>query len=64
MKAMLWVGTVGSLVSLLTMAVGGEGVRAYAPFAVLSTGVLLLAFWAVASDHTPITHVGERKKAA
>jgi hypothetical protein len=64
MNAMRWTLVIGAIVSALTFVVGGEAVRAFGPFAVLTTGVLLLAYWAVACDRTPVTHAGEKTKAA
>lgn len=65
MKAMLTVLCVGVMVSLATNLSAAEAVRAFTPFAVLSTGVLLLAYWAVAADHTPLhASTGVLKKAA
>ena len=65
MKAMLTVLSVGVLISLATGLSSAEAIRAFTPFAVLSTGVMLLAYWAVADDHTPLhVHTREQKKAA
>ena len=65
MKAMLTVLCVGVVVSLVTNLSAAEAIRAYTPFAALSTGVLLLAYWVVAADHTrPHEHAGRQKKAA
>jgi len=65
MKAMLTVLCVGVAVSLATNLSSAEAIRAYTPFAVLSTGVLLLAYWVVAADHTTShAHTRPRKKAA
>ena len=65
MKAMLTVLCVGVAVSLATNLSSAEAIRAYTPFAVLSTGVLLLAYWVVAADHTrPHAHTRPQKKAA
>lgn len=63
MKAMLTVLFVGVAVTVATILSPDESVQAFTPFAVLSTGVLLLAYWVVASDHTP-AHAGTHKKAA
>jgi hypothetical protein len=65
MKAMLMVLLVGAAVSVATALFPAEAVQAFTPFAVLSTGVLLVAYWAVWSDHTP-AHIdaGAQKKAA
>ena len=64
MKAMLTVLFVGATVSMATILSGAEAVQAYTPFAVLSTGVLLLAYWIVADDHTPAHTREVYKKAA
>ena len=65
MKAMLTVLCVGVVVSLVTNLSSAEAIRAYTPFAALSTGVLLLAYWVVAADHTrPHARTGRQKKAA
>ena len=65
MKAMLTVLCAGITVSLATGLAPAEAVRAYTPFAVLSTGVLLLAYWVVEADHTPSrADIGEYRKAA
>jgi len=61
---MLWVLFVGAAVSAATALSGAEAVQAYTPFAVLSTGVLLFAFWMVASDPTPARTRESHKKAA
>ena len=65
MKAILTVLSVGVLISLTTNLSSAEAIRAFTPFAVLATCVLLVAYWAVADDHTP-SHVNtrEHKKAA
>jgi hypothetical protein len=65
MKAMLTVLCVGAAVSLATNLSSAEAVRAYTPFAALSTGVLLLAYWVIAADHTrPHERTGRQRKAA
>ena len=53
MKAMCSVFVVGSLVSLAMALAPVEAVQAFTPFAVLSTGVLLLAYWLVAAEKPP-----------
>ena len=53
MKAMSAVFVIGSVISAATAIIPAEAVRAFTPFAVLSTGVLSLAYWLVAVDHTP-----------
>jgi hypothetical protein len=55
---------VGAAVSTATALAGAEAVQAYTPFTVLSTGVLLLAWWIVADDPTPARTRASRKKAA
>ena len=64
MRAMLSVLFVGAAVSAATALAGAEAVQAYTPFTVLSTGVLLLAYWLAADDHTPARTHASRKKAA
>jgi hypothetical protein len=65
MKAMLTVLCVGVAVSLATNLSSAEAIRACTPFAALSTGVLLLAYWVVAGDHTrPHARTGQQQKAA
>ena len=64
MKAMLTVLFVGATVSMATAVSAAEAVQASTPFAVMSTGVLLLAYWIVADDHTPARTRGTYKKAA
>jgi hypothetical protein len=53
MKAMFAVLCIGGAVAIVTGLSAAESVRAFTPFAVLSTGVLLLAYWVVAADRTP-----------
>jgi hypothetical protein len=53
---MLVVLFVGAAVAVATAISPAEAVRACTPFAVLSTGVLLLAYWVVASNPTPASH--------
>jgi hypothetical protein len=49
---MLTTLSVGIALSLATTLASAEVVRAYTPFVALSTGVMLLAYWVVAADHT------------
>jgi hypothetical protein len=63
-KSMSVVLLVGAAVSVATAIVPAEAVRACTPFAVLSTGVLLLAYWVVASDRTPASHDAATDKRA
>jgi hypothetical protein len=64
MKTMLRVLFVGAAVSVATILSGAEAVQAFTPFTVLSTGVLLVAYWVVADDHTPARTRAAYKKAA
>jgi hypothetical protein len=64
MRPMLTVLFVGGAVSVATALSGAEAVQAYTPFTVLSTGVLLVAYWIVADEHTPAHSRGVHKKAA
>jgi hypothetical protein len=62
---MLLVLLTGAAVSVATAILPAEAVRACTPFAVLSTGVLLLAYWVVASEATPASpHSAAHKRAA
>jgi hypothetical protein len=53
MKSMFVVLLVGAAVSVATAMFPAEAVRGWTPLAVLSTGILLLAYWIVASDPAP-----------
>jgi uncharacterized membrane protein YjfL (UPF0719 family) len=65
MKAMLTALCVGVVISAATTLSSADAIRAFTPFAALATGVLLLAYWAVAADSTPPhVHTAEHKKAA
>jgi hypothetical protein len=66
MKGLLKVGVIGTAVSLAAILSPAEGIQAWGPFAVLSTGVGLLTVWVVASDHTPARRAGTtvQKRAA
>jgi hypothetical protein len=64
MKAMRVVLVVGSAISAATALAPVEAVQAFTPFAVLSTGVLLLAYWLVADDQKADAHRSVYKRAA
>ena len=64
MKAMGVVSVVGSLISVATALVPIEAAQAFTPFAVLSTGVLLLAYGVVADDRTTDEHGSVYRRAA
>jgi hypothetical protein len=63
-KSMFVVLLVGAAVSVATAIFPAEAVRACTPFAVLSTGVLLLAYWVIACDATPALHDSATHKRA
>ena len=63
-KSMFVVLSVGAAVSVATAIFPAEAARACTPFAVLSTGVLLLAYWLVASDSTPASRDAATHKRA
>jgi hypothetical protein len=56
MKAIISVGLIGGVISVAAALLPGDAGQAWGPLAALSTGVLLLSFWAVDSDHTPASH--------
>ena len=58
MKALLRVGLMGTAVSVAAIVSPAEGIQAWGPYLVLSTGVGLLTAWLVASDHTPARQAG------
>jgi hypothetical protein len=65
MKAMLTVLLIGVAVAVAMALSPAESVRANTPLVALATGVLLLAYWVIASDHAPAHHdAGTYKKAA
>ena len=64
MKAMRTVFVVGSLISASTALAPAEVVQAFTPFAALSTGVLLLAYWVVSGDQGVEEHRSAYRKAA
>ena len=53
MKGIVSVALIGGVTSVAAITLPGDAGQAWGPFAVLSTGVLLLAAWLVATDHTP-----------
>jgi len=63
-KSMLVVLFVGAAVAVATAIFPAEAVRACTPFAVLSTGVLLLAYWVVASEPAPASRDSATHKRA
>jgi len=65
MKAMLTVLFVGAAVAVALALSPAESVRAATPLVVLSTAVLLLAYWVIAGDQTPAHYnTGTYQKAA
>lgn len=66
MKGIVSVALIGGVTSLAAIMLPGDAGQAWGPLAVLSTGVLLLAAWVVASDHTSAAPAGSasHKKAA
>ena len=66
MKRIPSVAVIGGAVSVAANLLPADLGQAWGPFAVLSTGVLLLATWVVASDHTAPSqsHSVPAKKAA
>jgi len=64
MKAMVKVLISGFANSGATALFPAEAVQAFTPFAVLSTTVMLLAYWVVAGDHTPTRTDAVYRKAA
>jgi hypothetical protein len=66
MKGIVSVAVIGGVASLAAIMLPGDAGQAWGPFAVLSTGVLLLAAWLVATDYTPASHrsAASPKKAA
>jgi hypothetical protein len=66
MKGLPAVVLVGGVLSVVTALWPAESVFAWSPYAMLATGVLGLAAWVVASDHTWVAPAGSasHKKAA
>ena len=64
MRPMLGVLFGGAAVSAATIVSGTEAIAAFTPFTVLSTAVLLFAYWMAADDHTPARNRSHYKKAA
>lgn len=64
MKAMQAVFVVGSLISGAMALAPVEAVQAFTPFAVLSTGVLLLAYWVVSDAQRAEEHYSAYRNAA
>ena len=58
MRGMLSVALIGGVTSVAAIMLPGDAGQAWGPFAVLSTGVLLLAAWIVATDETPAATAG------
>lgn len=52
MKGIVSVVLIGGVASAAAIMLPGDAGQAWGPFALLSTGVLLLAAWLVASDDT------------
>lgn len=65
MKGIVSVALIGGVASTAAIMLPGDAGQAWGPLAVLSTGVLLLAAWLVASDHTaPAAHTAPHQRAA
>jgi hypothetical protein len=55
MKGISAVALIGGATSAAAVLLPGDAGQAWGPFAVLSTGVLLLAAWVIARDDAPAT---------
>jgi hypothetical protein len=66
MKGIVSVALIGGVTSVAASLLPGDAGQAWGPFAVLSTGVFLLAAWVVARDRTPAApaHTTSHTKAA
>ena len=66
MKGIAAVALIGAATSAVAAMLPGDAGQAWGPFAVLSTGVLLLAAWVVARDDARATRstVNNHKRAA
>jgi hypothetical protein len=53
MKSIVSVALIGGVISVAAALLPGDAGQAWGPFAALSTGVLLMSYWAVERDHTP-----------